>query len=51
MSTTTVIMEADAGELITDMFKSVYGILQHPDVSKVVLIHNGTKYIITKEEE
>lgn len=43
-------MEADAGELITDMFKSVYGVMQHPDVSKVVLVHNGTEYTITKKE-
>ena len=48
MSTTTVIMEADADELITDMFKSVYGILSHPDVSKVIIIHDRLVYRVKR---
>ena len=50
MSTTTIIMEADAGELITDIFKSVYNVMLHPDVSKVIIRHNETEYTITKKE-
>jgi len=51
MSTTTILIEAGAGENIIDMFKSVYHVLSHPDVNKAIIIHNGTKYTITKEEK
>ena len=50
MSTSTIVMKADVGELITDMFKSVYVIMQHPGVVKVILVHNGTEYTVTKKE-
>ena len=50
MSTTIVIMKADAGENIIDMFKSAYFRLQHPDVNKLILEHNGKRFTITAEE-
>ena len=50
MSTTTITMIADAGENIIDMFKAAYFRLQHPDVDKLIMEHNNSRYTITKEE-
>ena len=50
MSTTTILIEADAGENINDIFGTVYGVMQHPDVNKIVIIHNGSRFTVTKEE-
>jgi len=50
MSTTTITMVADAGENIVDMFKSAYFKLQHPDVTKLEIEHNGKRFTITAEE-
>ena len=49
MTTITVVLESEVGELVYDVLKKAYDILLNPEVEKVTVMHNKHIFIIKEE--